>query len=73
MQFYDENKRPIKVCNCHGEEISVVPTLQAIIESLQEIKRAERLRKFCISELAIIALLLLTILFKGEIWEQLRQ
>lgn len=56
MQIFNEQGQVIKPCNEHGQEIPVIHAVQAMMETQEEYKRAERFKKLLIVESVIITL-----------------
>lgn len=56
MQIFNEQGQVIKPCNSGGQEIPVVHAVQAMMETQEEYKRAERFKKLLIVESVIITL-----------------
>lgn len=59
MQIYDKSGNPIKAYNSYGEEISVVSSMQSLMEEAAEIKRTRCVEKLSLLELCIIISLLI--------------
>ncbi len=60
----------LRACDDKGNEYPVVTTIQADYEWRTEYKRALYYKRLTITELVIIALLSMALIFKGEIWEK---
>lgn len=59
MRIYNKKGEAITPCNKNGEPISVVSSMQSLMETTAEIKRAKFFEKVSLLELCIIIALLI--------------